>query len=171
MTGLQALKLEMLERGCTRAQTEAKAVAVVLDIIANTGDKYTSEWQDEEEIKKLKSYIAFYNNKLSSEQQEIKSERQQIEKWREEVEERKQEVIRYQQEFNNALRNMETDEARDLLRTVQLFIELVNVKTAYDNTAYIYGLAAIMSRGAVKMPDEMKKVSSELPDTRRIYTI
>lgn len=52
MTGLDCLREELEKRGLSKAQINSKAVAVVLDVVARSGDKYTQMWKSEEEASK-----------------------------------------------------------------------------------------------------------------------
>ena len=52
------LKQEMLKRGCTKAQTESKLVAIVLDIVAETGTAYTDLREAEQRVKEIEDEAA-----------------------------------------------------------------------------------------------------------------
>ena len=161
MTGLEALREEMMSRGCSKQQCDSKVVAVILDIVSGSGDKYVLEWNDEKEINEKIRKLEEQHNKLLD---QLKRERAKLEGWINELDRRRDEFIEYQKAFNDGLANMETAEGRDVLRTAQLFIESTEIKTAYDNTAFIYGLGAIMSKGILKMPDRMRKVGTIMPE-------
>ncbi len=53
----------------------------------------------------------------------------------------------YIKKFNKSLNECETKEGRDTLRLAQVFVNSVNAKTSQNNTAFINGLACILSRG------------------------
>ena len=63
---------------------------------------------------------------------------------------------------------MDNEEGRDTMRIAQMFVNMVDVDTKYDNTAYIIGLAAILSRGGISAIDELKKINKKLPDVGNI---
>lgn len=58
-----------------------------------------------------------------------------------------QETKSYIDEFNSALEQCETAEGRDTMRLAQMFVNTVNIESAENNTAYINGLACILSNG------------------------
>lgn len=63
------------------------------------------------------------------------------------------------------LNECETPEGRDLLRRAQLFIDMTEIQTKYDNTAYIVALGAILSApGSMDCIKELKKINRKLPD-------
>lgn len=152
MTGLELLKQEMLNRGATKAQTESKLVAIVLDILANTGTTYTDLAEahfDLENTKALKENTEREIVALQAEIQNMKA-RKSIEyrilrSEQEALEQKKAEAERYIEAFNAALENMETEEARDRLRTAQVFMNSVKIDTCYDNTAFINWFGAILA--------------------------
>jgi hypothetical protein len=45
-----------------------------------------------------------------------------------------------------------------------MFVNTVSVETKYDNTAFIIGLAAILSNGRINPISELKKINKKLPD-------
>lgn len=53
----------------------------------------------------------------------------------------------YIEKFNKSLDECETKEGRDALRLAQVFVNSVNTNTDQNNTAFINGLACILSRG------------------------
>ena len=68
------------------------------------------------------------------------------------------------QKFEEGIRNCETAEARDMMKRVQFFVDAVDVDTKYDNTAYIIGLASILSDGNLDAMTELKKINKKLPE-------
>ena len=65
-------------------------------------------------------------------------------------------------EFNESLKNCETPEARDAMRAAQVFVNAVNVDSKYDNTAFIIGLSAILSKNGVGPLETLKKMNPKL---------
>lgn len=164
MTGLDCLREEMEKRGLTKSQIESKTTAVVLDIIANSGNKYTEIWENEaSESKKL--------NDLRREVQDcedtIKYNKALISKFNQEVGRAKEHRIHcedYIDEFNKSLMECESETGRDSMKAAQMFVNTVSVDTKYDNTAFIIGLASILSRGGISPISELKKINKKLPD-------
>ena len=149
-TGKELLVDELRERGLTEQQIKSKAVAVVLDVIANDGtDRYLN-------AKEVDDEIARKNIDLRNTASEIKHRKWMVEREIEALKERRDnleknikamraEFDEYVAEFGKSLEAMETPEQRDRLRTAQIFINSVKVRTDGNNTAYIHGLALLLS--------------------------
>ena len=144
MTGLDMLKQEMLKRGCTKAQTESKLVAVVLDIVAETGTAYTDLREAEERMKD----IALAAAALQTQRKEVKTAEETF----------RAETGKYIEDFKNLLRDCETAKARDALKVAQIFTDSIQIRTAYDNTAYINGLAMLLCGQEIQSPMALRKV-------------
>ena len=167
MTGLDCLKAEMLKRGFTKQQTESKTVVGVLEILTEANGRYSDMSRLEEEIKQLeyKKYnleetsaryereVLIYQNNLNSYIQTIKDEADNAYKAQKD----------YIDLFFKALDGCETPEARDTLKIAQMFVNTVDVDTKYDNTAYIIGLASILSQGKTAPIDELRKINRKIP--------
>jgi hypothetical protein len=71
----------------------------------------------------------------------------------------------YINKFNKSIRECETPEGRDAIRLAQMYIKSVDVdtKSKYDNTAYILGLASILSKENINAIGELRKIKNELP--------
>ena len=175
MTGIDCLKEEMIKRGCTKSQLESKIVPVVLDIIANAEDKtvFTDLFDAEKRIESLKSEIGHLESKLMWEQSrldsindEINGKLPTIETMRgkriDEVISANEEIRKYCDHFKEWVSSCETPEGRDQIKKLQLFVNSVEIKTAYDNTAIIKGVAGILSSNSITgdIPEcELKKVN------------
>lgn len=63
--------------------------------------------------------------------------------------------------FGKSLEAMETPEARDQLKTAQLFTNTVKIQSKENNTAYIQGLAQILCGLTVKagLPNGLKPMT------------
>lgn len=158
MTGLEALREEMIKRGCTKQQAESKAVAVVLDIVAGTGSAYSDIYSAEKKLAELRGQIDRDKEYLNDLRREYSLQQKKY------IEEEScvKELI---EDFNNSIADCETEEAADALRTAQFFINNVDVNTKYDNTAYIVGLAAILSGKKIDPNIELRKINTKLPET------
>lgn len=170
MTKLDWLREEMAKKGASKAQLNSKLVAMVLDILTDAGDKYEEMWDEEEKenlrLEEIKRQINRANSEADSvirQIQGLKDEKQRIEnlvpKWDGYIKEWEE----YVDKFNKSLEECETAEGRDTLRIAQMFVNTVNVDTKYDNTAYIIGLASILSNGRMSAIDELKKINKNLP--------
>lgn len=157
MTGLDYLRDELAKRGLSKAQIESKSVAVVLDVVANTGERYTN----------LQGEEAHASNRLHElectlevKERQLRSLEIKLNESRREMQEHKD----YINEFNKSLLECETQEGRDAMRIAQMFINSVDVDTKYDNTAYIIGLASILSGGRINAINELKKINKKIAD-------
>lgn len=65
----------------------------------------------------------------------------------------------YIDRFYQELSNLETAEARDRLKLAQLFANSVKVETKYDNTAFIVGMAALLSGAKVDVLKEIRALN------------
>lgn len=146
MTGLEMLKQEMLKRGCTKAQTESKLVAIVLDIVAEAGTAYTDLREAEQRVQEIEDEAA--------------AVRRQWEKYTEADKKFREGVKEYVEDFKAMLRRCETPEARDALRAAQILTNTVTVKDSRENAAYITGLANILCGHDFRGTMGLKKVEA-----------
>lgn len=150
MTGKELLFQELRERGLTENQINSKAVAVVLDVIANDGtERYLNAKEVDDELKKKKEDLASLQSSLRIQKwhsekvlEELRSRSENLEK---NIKAMRAEFNEYVAEFEESLEAMETPEQRDRLRTAQIFINSVKVRSDGNNTAYIHGLALLLS--------------------------
>lgn len=162
MTGLECLREEMKKRGMNKAQCDSKVAAVVLDILANTGNVYSDTWKAEQELAEVRAEYTKVWNELQALKYAHEYSVQQHNAWEREALKKKEELIGYIEAFHNSLADCETEEGADKLRAAQMFVNSVEVKTAYDNTAFIIGLSAILSGGGVGALEELKKINPSL---------
>ena len=164
MTGLDCLREEMEKRGLSKAQIESKTAAVVLDILANSGTKYTEMWKEEygksERLKSIERDIRDCERQL----EHIKALISKAENEEKKIVEHRKHCEDYIDEFHNSLMECESEIGRDSMKAAQMFVNTVSVDTKYDNTAFIIGLAAILSNGRINPISELKKINKKLPD-------
>lgn len=149
-TGKELLVDELRERGLTEQQIKSKAVAVVLDVIANDGtDRYLNAKEVDDEIarknidlRNIASEIKHRKWMVEREIEALKERRDNLEK---NIKAMRAEFDEYVAEFGKSLEAMETPEQRDRLRTAQIFTNSVKVRSDGNNTAYINGLALLLS--------------------------
>ena len=144
MTGLEMLKQEMIKRGCTKAQTESRLVAIVLDIVAETGTAYTDLREAEQRVQEI--------------EEEAAAARRLWEKYTETENKFREETKDYVEDFKALLMRCETAKARDALKVAQMFTDSIDIKCAYDNTAYINGLAMILCGQEIPAPIALRRV-------------
>jgi hypothetical protein len=159
MTGLECLRAELRKRGFTNAQIEGKAASAiavaVLDIVANTDHVFSDMVKAERELEDIRHKAELCR----------KSEDRRWDDLREAEQDFKQarwEMVQYIEKFNAALSECETAEGRDAMRRAQMFVNSVSVNSKYDNTAYIIGLASILTNGSIGAIDELKKMNPKL---------
>ena len=164
MTGLDCLREEMEKRGLSKTQIESKTAAVVLDILANSGTKYTEMWKEEygksERLKSIERDIRYCEKQL----EDIKALISKAENQEEKAVEHRKHCEDYIDEFHKSLMECESEIGRDSMKAAQMFVNTVSVDTKYDNTAFIIGLAAILSNGRINPISELKKINKKLPD-------
>lgn len=167
MTGLDCLKEEMAARGCTKSQIESKTVLVVLEILANSNGQYSDMDKLEKEIKELGVQVNALQTEIDRLQQRrdelILSFSKIIDEIKSEAKLQYTVMTDYINGFYESLEKCETPEARDALKVAQMFVNSVDVNTKYDNTAFVIGLAAILSQGKVAAIDELHKINKEIP--------
>ena len=156
MTSLDCLREELKRRGMINAQIESAVVAVVLDIVANSGDKYTKIREAEHETSKRLKELEWQVENAERKLRRMRTEEEELRQRREQFED-------YIGKFNKGLNECETAEGRDAMRTAQVYINSVDVDTKYDNTAYIIGLASILSNGKISAIEELKKINKKIP--------
>ncbi len=156
MTGLECLKEEMKRRGMNQAQCDSKVAAVVLDILSESGTQFTQEWQDKKDLDDAWYAIEREKNGLHCEEIRLGKARKEIEDYAKNVQD-------YVERFFAGLAECETDEGRDAMKRAQMFVNTVDPKTAYDNTAFIIGLASILSGGKTAAIDELRKINKKIP--------
>ena len=155
MSLLDDLRDEMKKRGCTDSQINSKAVAVVLDIVSSSGNKYTAIQEEEKECSRLIREFRYEKRELEHKKAELKDMAYAI-NCREEY------VTKYIESFNNSLAECETEEGRDAMRRAQVFVNSVSIDTKYDNTAFIASLGAILSDGKIGALEEYRKINPKI---------
>ena len=168
MTGLELLREEMGKRGLNKAQQTSKVAAVVLDILS--GDeglrsRINENIADSEaRLAQLQREIACSNNELHNIKQAIGGalgqKRHELERWECSLSEQEE----YIKSLVGDIKNCETAEGRDAMRNAQIFIQGVDgyVQSAYDRTAYITALGAILTHGSYNNVRELKKINPKL---------
>ena len=165
MNKLDTLREELRKRDFKEIQIKSKIVPAILDIILNPENKYTAIW--EEEINET--------NKLIEIQKEIKKSEENlkslVDKTRElsrknaEIYATINDRIGYMQayinEFYKNIKTCDTDEGRDTMRKIQVYLDLVD--NSRSNDAYINGLARILSQGRLEKDFEFKRVTRTPP--------
>lgn len=159
MTGYECLKEELYKLGCNKSQVEAKVVPLVLGVVAGDPEKFIkiSEWESELEKKK---------NELKRREEAVEEDERAVNLLIDKALKIAKKTQDYVDAFYYAIQSGETPEGRDALRKAQMFVNSVTVETKYDNTAFIAGLAAILSEGKVAPMDELQKINPKIPAIR-----
>lgn len=163
MTGLDCLREELAKRGLTAQQYESKTVAVVLDVLASSGDRYTEMWKAEVGTTKRQKEAERALYHAENEKKRYDALIEQAKDDLKAYERKAKEIEEYINKMCAVLEECETAEGRDVMRTAQMFVNSVTVDTKYDNTAYIIGLATILSQGGISGIDELRKINKKLP--------
>lgn len=169
MKELEEVKQEMKNRGWQN--TNLKCLPMIVDICC---DKQITLYENIAELEERKMALSeevdSLNDRRAAIMREIVRNRnineQMLEdRWKEsrakDLEVASQ-VNAYIDKFFEALNNCETAEGRDALRIAQTYVNSVNVETKYDNTAFIVGLAAVLSKTEISPVEELKKINRKL---------
>lgn len=158
----------LIAHGCHKQQVYCKTadtlIPAILDFITK-GDLYTRLTEDEEQAvatAKVAQGLHRIVNEYKSEIAELEQRRSSL------IDARVNEIIGYIEEFNKAIQECETPEARDRLKMLQMFVNTVKVDTKYDNTAFINGIASILS-GVSASVDKLQKVTADEVSVKKAY--
>ena len=168
MTGRQIFITEMQKRGMTNQQINSKVLAVALDILSDNEDLIFEMVKDlEDKVVELKSEIRRYEEMATKAETEYLKKKKQFNDFEIALANSALQIWRdsatYIAEWLESLKNCETAEGRDLMRKAQVFINSTDVNTKYDNTAYIIGLASILSGDTNSSPiAQLKKINPKL---------
>lgn len=156
----------MKKRGCTGSQCDSQVVAVVLDIVSNSDGRYAEMAKSDREASKRLTELTREYNKVSYLKDATFQEYVSLQRKCEILEEKLDEWTAYIEKFTESLSQCETSEGRDAMRQAQMFVNTVTIKTVYDNTAFVIGLAAILSNSKegekFKALDELKAINPKL---------
>lgn len=165
MIGLDYVREELKKRGFRNHQIQSEVVPAVIDILANTDNKYLDIWKQEKDVsqrlKEMNRLIA--GNELTMKWQ--KSKINELENDVLKARKHRAHCEDYIEEFNKSLYECETQEGRDAMRTAQMYVNSVDINSKYDNTAFIIGLASILSKGGLNAVSELHKINKKLPKT------
>lgn len=161
MTGLDALREEMLKRGASKAMTESKSTALVLEILSEGETYATRQFEIEERERRLEAKEKYYKTRAQQDAEVKLRSAQHTLADAEALRAQTESAVKYIEDFTKGLEECETPEGRDAMRTAQVFVNSVTIDTKYDNTAFIVGLATILSGGAVNGIAELKKINTK----------
>lgn len=155
------LETKLQQMGLTQAQVNCKATKATFVVCANNPE-VTELYELEKRIERAARELD--NVKRESERQLRKLNGLKLQYKEQEcrAQEIQEETNKYIDEFNDALKNCETAEGRDTLRLAQMFVNSVDVESVQNNTAYINGLACILSSGKCgSMFNGFKKIEKQ----------
>ena len=176
--GMEALVAKLIANGINHNQAESKAVCMTADILSNSNGEFVDLVEAKHELRRIKhecerikEQYEEYKALFDSYKPKAKEHEDRINKKIEEHNEAVQEwldreyksITEYIAEFNLALTECESEEGRYALKAAQMFVNSVNVDTKYDNTAFIIGLASILSMGKTGAMDELRKMNKKIP--------
>jgi chromosome segregation ATPase len=140
------LETKLLQMGLSKAQVNCKATEATFVVCANNPE-VTELYEVEKRIEKAKRELDNIRYDASNEEQRLRSLKSRYQAQECRAQEIQEETNKYIDEFNDALKNCETAEGRDTLRLAQMFVNSVDIESVQNNTAYINGLACILSGG------------------------
>ena len=161
MTGMDCLKEELIKRGYKAHHIEnIKVLPLILDILCQSGNRYSDIARIEEDIRELQKK----KDQLTKEVAFLRQNEDWIKnRIKEYAEKNYVEAIKYIERFFDVLGNCETPEGRDALKRAQMYVNSVSVDTKYDNTAFIVGLAGILTNGGIAPVEELHKINPKIP--------
>jgi hypothetical protein len=165
MNKLDTLREELRKRHFKEIQIKSKLVPTILDIILNPDNKYTEIW--EEEINETNKLIEIQEKIRKSEEnlKTLNDNTRELSRKNAEtmltIEDRIGYMQAYINEFYKTIKTCDTDEGRDTMRKVQVYLDLVD--NSRSNDAYINGLARILSQGRLEKDFEFKRVTRTPP--------
>ena len=164
---LQELRGKMYEKGLMKQSVESKAVTIAYGIMSECETTAADIAENEAQLRRTKTDISDCERQLSYKRWNLERQEEDLTKYRQNLDNKKQEIEGYISEFYEKLNQCETPEARDAMRIAQMYINSVDVETKYDNTAFIVGLAAILTGKTMEPVEELKKINKSLPDPPR----
>ena len=173
MNGLELLKQELQVRGYSVTQRNAAVVPAVLDIVANSNGEFTKYDRLERSCQNVIGKTLEWENRLRKAEEALKAVQTEYNEICKDITKARskqvEETNQYLDRFFEALDSCETAEARDALKRAQMFVNTVDVDTKYDNTAFIIGLASILSNGNVGAIENLKKINKKLTYSQYDY--
>lgn len=122
---LEELKLKMLERGCQPVQVNAKVVAIVLDILADSGTAFIDAHEAEKRLyvmrQETEAKLQAERSKVIKEQEKLELRTAEYEKTRKATEASLAGKTAYINDWYKAIEATETPEGRDTMRKAQFF--------------------------------------------------
>lgn len=160
MTGMEVLEQEFITRyhltpNAAKSALSGITVTRVLEIFAEKMDVISeaalcSLHDREEAVQKAEM-------KIIDTKEELAQRGGKIRRLESEAADRLKAAEEKESEYQNNIRNVETAEARDRLRLLEIFKQNVEIETPQNNSVYIAGVASILS-GTSVFPDMGKKV-------------
>lgn len=151
------LKVKMYERGMLKSQVESKSVLAAYGILSGTETLA-------EDVAKMQADLMNATAETNRMRTSIERQKERLEKEKKDFLEEKKNLEEYIDEFNKSLKECETPEARDAMRTAQFLVNTVEINTDQNNTAFIYGLSMICAGKAFSFENGMKKVRGAFPE-------
>lgn len=163
MTGRELFEQEMKARGFTKAQIHSKIVAVCLDTLANYGvDRWYRTWEIDNEISEKESIIKDLNSKLARLEQDVEYASSQLNNIQKNISEEIKKKSEYLEGLIEKIENCGDQETKNTIALMQTFHQAIDIDTKYDNTAFIAGCAAILSKGKIDALTEFKKINPKI---------
>ena len=171
MTGLELLKRELRAKNFTKQQIESsRLLPAILDILANNGkENYLKEKEMDEAIREQQFKIKDYCYQIMNYQRlvaDLRKECEEAQKTKNSFLSQLDAVCKERQDYLEGLLekiNSCADQAtKNTISKAQAFLQMTNIQTKYDNTAFIIGLASILSNGGVDAIGEMQKINPQI---------
>lgn len=176
MNSIETYRDAMINAGITKQMAESKTAMIALSVLSNNPDLikvYDIEQiirdTERKAVQALRRYDCLTDmvERLESKYGSIKAniEASEIYQRTENMCDRMNE---YLDRFFESINNCETKEGRDAIKAAQMFVNTVEVNSKYDNTAFIAGMAAILSRTPSMSLDRLEKVNHKIEAYKKI---
>ena len=171
MLDLERIKKDLIEKkGCQKVQANSKVIPIILDLLKDSGNQYETLDDIDRQITSRTETLRYLQRKYDSlihRKEALSKEIDEISTIINNVADvRYKQIKEYIDSFYKSLEECETPEGRDLIKAAQVYVNTIQVKTGADNTAFILGLAAILSGGKIATGNEIKKVDPIVPVLR-----
>ena len=170
MSGIELIRERLAELGLKKNVIHSNAVELTIAVIANGDDVDATiafkellhqYYVSSNDLTRKQAELSAKQRNLSIYEKHLSEEKERISKSSRILEEQRNQFSQMIDEFKNCLCECETAEGRDAARKAAFYIANTNVNTAYDNTAFIYGLAALLSDTQSNLPDNIKKTIAD----------
>lgn len=142
----EVVKETLMNNGLNHSQANSRAAKVTYAICSKNPD-LLKLFDTEKEIDKAEKRLNEIKQEIEDKTQELTKKKEINKNVEDKAQKTLDKVKDYIDNFNKAVKECETAEGRDTLKVAQMFVNSVEIQNAQNNTAFINGLACILSNG------------------------